>query len=148
MDSAAVEATGIKPLRRELAQINAIQDRRGVQTAIAWLHGVGISASFVFRSVPDAKKSARTIAEVYQSGLGLPHREYYLRRAPLTRKSGESTSLMSPRCSGSRVSIKPRPDGRRSRDYRRFLEGKPEPAPIDGLTGPQRFLLAGRRSGS
>ena len=26
--------------------------------------------------------------------------------------------------------------------YRRSLEGKPEPAPIDGLTGPQRFFLA------
>jgi putative endopeptidase len=26
--------------------------------------------------------------------------------------------------------------------YRRSLEGKPEPAPIDGFTGPQRFFLA------
>jgi putative endopeptidase len=26
--------------------------------------------------------------------------------------------------------------------YRRSLQGKPEPAPIDGLTGPQRFFLA------
>jgi predicted metalloendopeptidase len=26
--------------------------------------------------------------------------------------------------------------------YRRSLEGKPEPSPIDGLTGPQRFFLA------
>jgi putative endopeptidase len=79
MDSAAVEAAGIKPLRRDLAQINAIHDRQGVRTTIARLHGMGIPAAFVFRSVPDAKKSARTIAEVYQGGLGLPDRDYYLK---------------------------------------------------------------------
>jgi putative endopeptidase len=79
MDSAAVEAAGIKPLRRELAQINAIHDRQGLRTTIARLHGMGIPAAFVFRSVPDAKKSARTIAEAYQGGLGLPDRDYYLK---------------------------------------------------------------------
>ncbi len=79
MDSAAVEAAGIRPLQPELAQINTIHDRRGVQAAIARLHGMGIPAGFVFRSVPDAKKSARTIAEVYQGGLGLPDRDYYLK---------------------------------------------------------------------
>jgi putative endopeptidase len=79
MDSTAVEAAGIKPLQRELSQINAIDDRRRVQAAIARLHGVGIPAAFVFQSVPDAKKSARTIAEVYQGGLGLPDRDYYVK---------------------------------------------------------------------
>lgn len=86
MDSAAVEAAGIKPLRGELTQINAIHDRRGVQAAIARLHGMGIPAAFVFRSVPDAKKSARTIVEVYQGGLGLPDREYYLKEDSASAK--------------------------------------------------------------
>jgi putative endopeptidase len=40
---------------------------------------MGVPAGFVFRSVPDAKRSARTIAEVYQGGLGLPDRDYYLK---------------------------------------------------------------------
>jgi putative endopeptidase len=79
MDSTAVEAAGIKPLQRELSQIDAIHDRRGVQAAIARLHGMGIPAAFVFQSVPDAKKSARTIGEVYQGGLGLPDRDYYVK---------------------------------------------------------------------
>ena len=33
------------------------------------------------------------------------------------------------------------------RAYRGTLAGKPEPAPIDGLTADQRFFLAGRGSG-
>ncbi len=79
MDSAAVESAGITPLRGELDQIAAIKDRQGVETAIAHLHRLGIPAAFAFRSNPDAKKSSRTIAEVYQAGLGMPDRDYYTR---------------------------------------------------------------------
>ena len=79
MDSAAVESAGITPLQGELSQIAAIKDRRGVETAIARLHRLGIPAAFAFRSNPDAKKSTRTIAEVYQAGLGMPDRDYYTR---------------------------------------------------------------------
>jgi putative endopeptidase len=77
MDSTAIEAAGIRPLRRELDLIAAIHDRRGLQREIARLHSMGIPAGFMFRSTPDAKKSSRTIAEAYQGGLGLPERDYY-----------------------------------------------------------------------
>ena len=77
MDSAAVESAGITPLQGELDQIATIKDRREVETAIARLHRLGIPAAFVFQSKPDAKKSTRTIAEVYQAGLGMPDRDYY-----------------------------------------------------------------------
>src|SRR5687767_8561306 len=77
MDSAAVESAGITPLKGELDEIVAIKERRGVETAIARLHRRGIPAAFAFRSNPDAKKSTRTIAEVYQAGLGMPDRDYY-----------------------------------------------------------------------
>jgi putative endopeptidase len=80
MDSSAVEAAGIRPLRGQLNQIAAIHDRQGVQAAIARLHTMGIPAAFVFRSTPDAKRSARTIAEAYQGGLGLPDRDYYTKK--------------------------------------------------------------------
>jgi predicted metalloendopeptidase len=67
----------MRPLRGELSRIAAIRGRPGVETAIIHLHQLGIPAAFVFRSTPDAKKSARTIGEVYQGGLGLPDRDYY-----------------------------------------------------------------------
>jgi putative endopeptidase len=77
MDSAAIEKAGIAPLAGELKSIAGIRDQRGVESAIAQLHREGIPAAFVFRSTPDAKKSSRTILEVYQGGLGLPDRDYY-----------------------------------------------------------------------
>ena len=86
MDSAAVERAGMDPLRAELNQIAAIRDRRGVEAAIVRLHQLGIPAGFVFRSNPDAKKSARTIAEVYQGGLGLPDRDYYTKTDSASEK--------------------------------------------------------------
>jgi putative endopeptidase len=79
MDSAAVEAAGIRPLQPELTRIAAIRDRRGLEAVLARFHGMGLPAGFVFRSAPDAKKSSRTIAEIYQGGLGLPDRDYYLK---------------------------------------------------------------------
>jgi len=58
MDSIRVETAGIQPLKRDLAEIDAIDDREGVRQAIARLHEMGIPAAFVFRAVPDAKRSA------------------------------------------------------------------------------------------
>ncbi len=86
MDSAAVEAAGIKPLQSELTHIHSIKDRRGVEAAISRLHRIGIPAAFAFRSTPDAKKSSRTIAEVYQAGLGLPDRDYYTKADSASEK--------------------------------------------------------------
>jgi putative endopeptidase len=86
MDSTAVEAAGITPLANELRQIDAIRDRAGVELAIARLHRIGIPAAFGFRSTPDAKRSIRTIAEVYQAGLGLPDRDYYTKTDSASKK--------------------------------------------------------------
>jgi putative endopeptidase len=86
MDSSAVEAAGLRPLERDLNTIAAIRTRSGVEEAIARFHRLGIPAAFVFRSTPDAKKSARTIAEVYQGGLGLPDRDYYLKTDSASEK--------------------------------------------------------------
>jgi putative endopeptidase len=86
MDSAAVEAAGISPLADQLRQIEAIRDRPGVEAAIARLHRIGVPAAFAFRSTPDAKKSSRTIAELYQAGLGLPDRDYYTKADTASEK--------------------------------------------------------------
>jgi putative endopeptidase len=86
MDSAAVEKAGIRPLKGELDRIAAIRDRGGIESGIARFHRLGIPAGFVFRSTPDAKKSARTIAEVYQGGLGLPDRDYYTKTDSASKK--------------------------------------------------------------
>jgi putative endopeptidase len=86
MDSAAIDRAGIEPLRAELNRIAAIRDRDGIEAGIARLHRLGIPAGFVFGSVPDAKNSARTIAQVYQGGLGLPDRDYYTKKDSSSQK--------------------------------------------------------------
>ncbi|HJR16963.1 MAG TPA: M13 family metallopeptidase [Gemmatimonadales bacterium] len=86
MDSATVESAGITPLSGELKRLETISDRSGVEAGIVRLHKVGIPAAFAFRSTPDAKQSTRTIAELYQAGLGLPDRDYYTKSDSASQK--------------------------------------------------------------
>jgi predicted metalloendopeptidase len=79
MDSTAIEAAGIKPLARDLGRIAAIGNRKQTEVELARLHRQFVTAGFFFHSTPDARKSERTIAEIYQSGLGLPDRDYYVK---------------------------------------------------------------------
>jgi putative endopeptidase len=79
MDSAAVEAAGIKPLAAELGRIAAIRNRKETEIQLARLHRRQVDAGFFIHSTPDAKRSERTIAEIYQAGIGLPDRDYYVK---------------------------------------------------------------------
>jgi putative endopeptidase len=79
MDSIAIEAAGIKPLAAELGRIAAIRNRKQTEAELARLHRQQVNAAFFFHSSPDAKRSGRTIGEIYQGGLGLPDRDYYVK---------------------------------------------------------------------
>ncbi|MGB8266118.1 MAG: M13 family metallopeptidase [Candidatus Velthaea sp.] len=75
--SNAVENAGTAPLADELATIDAIADRAGLIAEIAHLQKLGVLMPFAYGSSPDAKNAAQIIAEIDQSGLGLPDRDYY-----------------------------------------------------------------------
>lgn len=79
MDSTGIERAGLRPLKTELGRIAAIRSRRDIQTELARLQRQQVDAAFAFRSTPDPKQTTRTIAEIYQAGLGMPDREYYLK---------------------------------------------------------------------
>jgi putative endopeptidase len=79
MDTSAIEAAGLKPLVAELAEVEAIQDRKGLDSEIARLHRQANNVAFGFGSVPDFKNSSQMIAVAHQGGLGMPDRDYYLR---------------------------------------------------------------------
>ncbi len=79
MDTTAVDGAGLKPLAAELAAIDAIKDRKGIDAEIARLHKQNIGAVFEFGSSPDFKDSAHNLAEADQGGLGMPDRDYYTR---------------------------------------------------------------------
>jgi putative endopeptidase len=78
MDTAAVEAKGVRPLGPELASIRALQDR--AQFA-AWMGraNAGFRSSIFGLGIDvDAKTPTIYRVDVTQSGLGLPDRDYYL----------------------------------------------------------------------
>jgi putative endopeptidase len=79
MDTAAIDAAGIKPLEPEFERIAAIKTATDLQAEFARLEHEGVDAVFGFGSTPDFKDSTQNIAALVQGGLGLPDREYYLR---------------------------------------------------------------------
>lgn len=79
MDTAAIEAAGLKPLAADLAAINAVEDRQALDAEVARLQRQGADVVFRFGSGQDVKDSTRVIAQAGQGGLGLPDRDYYFR---------------------------------------------------------------------
>ncbi|MFI5120592.1 MAG: M13 family metallopeptidase [Thermoanaerobaculia bacterium] len=78
MDTAKIEADGLKPLAPALAKIGAVKDAASLVATIAWLQRAGVGAGFVFAVNQDFKDSSVMQAWLYQGGLGLPDRDYYL----------------------------------------------------------------------
>jgi len=79
MDTSAIDSAGLKPLAAELAAIEAVEDRKALETEIASLQRERVNAVFRFFSAPDFKDSSRNLAQLSQGGLGMPDRDYYLR---------------------------------------------------------------------
>lgn len=85
MDEARVAEEGIRPLEPVLRRIAATRDRAALATAIAFLQEIGTSAAFRVDVAPDDRDSAVNILQLSQAGLGLPDRDYYLKRDTRSR---------------------------------------------------------------
>jgi endothelin-converting enzyme/putative endopeptidase len=79
MDEPSIDRRGLDPLRPDLDAIAALSSTSAIAPLVARLHLAGASGLFNFGSEQDAKNSSRFIAAVYQGGLGLPDRDYYLK---------------------------------------------------------------------
>ncbi len=79
MDEARLERLGIAPLKGELAKIDAIKDKAELPAMFAQLGKIGVNSPFGFYIHQDAKDSTKYVADLSQSGLGMPDRDYYLR---------------------------------------------------------------------
>jgi predicted metalloendopeptidase len=82
MDIKTIDAKGIGPLKPTLDRIRALKDKQELAAEVVRLHRAGIGALFDFSSGQDAKDSTAVIAQLDQSGLGLPDRDYYLKDDP------------------------------------------------------------------
>jgi putative endopeptidase len=77
-DADAVAAQGLHPLDDEFARIEAIDSRDALVREIARLQRIGVNALCAVYIFQDLKQSDRHALYLYQGGLGLPNRDYYV----------------------------------------------------------------------
>ena len=77
-DSARIEANGLKPLEKDLAEIAALRTHEDVARAMA-LPALRLGGPFGMRIGTDDKNPNAYVVFLRQAGLGLPDRDYYLR---------------------------------------------------------------------
>ncbi|MGB9990282.1 M13 family metallopeptidase [Massilia sp. SM-13] len=80
MDEAKLEQQGIKPLAGELSRIRALKDKKALPGLIAHLNRIGVPTPYTVGVSQDARESTRYAVYMSQSGLGLPDRDYYLKK--------------------------------------------------------------------
>lgn len=78
MDTVAIEKAGYEPIKPWLEKINAIKTGDDLMRTTAQMHRTYTFAMFVNWVGQDDKNSADVIMNMWQGGLGLPDRDYYL----------------------------------------------------------------------
>jgi putative endopeptidase len=86
MDTSAIEKEGIKPIEPELVKILGAKNFKEIQQLIAYYHTLEISSLFNFFGEPDSKNSEMIITALYQGGLGLGDRDYYIAEDARTKE--------------------------------------------------------------
>ncbi|MBL7972425.1 MAG: M13 family metallopeptidase [Prolixibacteraceae bacterium] len=79
MDTVKIEADGLAPVQPLFDQISAIQGKYDVMKVVSDFHTKGIFPMFSFFSDADQKNSEMVVAYLYQGGLGMPDRDYYMK---------------------------------------------------------------------
>jgi putative endopeptidase len=78
MNEQNVEKLGFEPVKPWLNEIKSINDVNGFISQVYKMHTSGLYPLFAFYAAPDETNSNMIIANLYQSGLGLGDRDYYL----------------------------------------------------------------------
>lgn len=78
MDTAQIEKLGIEGVSTFFESISTISSKEGIQKQIESYHSQFIGSVFGVYGGADSKNSEMVITHLYQSGLGMPDRDYYL----------------------------------------------------------------------
>lgn len=78
MDTATIEAQGPEPLMSYLREIEALSSVADVQRLVVEYHKEGNGVLFSFFGSADKQNSDQVISQLYQGGLGMSDRDYYL----------------------------------------------------------------------
>lgn len=82
MDSTAIERAGATPIKATLTSIDAVNSRPALLDEIARLQMKGVNVAFSYGPSVDVHDAARYIATFDRGGLGLPDRDYYIKKDP------------------------------------------------------------------
>lgn len=85
MDSATIEKNGLQPLQPLLNEIDAISDIRRLSAMVGKLERIGVGTIIGTYIGQDAKNSEVIALQFWQTGLGLPEREYYFKNDSATQ---------------------------------------------------------------
>lgn len=89
MDSAKIEADGVKPIQKTLDDISKLKTKDDVVLKAASLHRIQIYPFFFYFTSQDAKNSSYYQAQLYQGGLSLPDRDYYIEKDEKSQETRE-----------------------------------------------------------
>lgn len=78
MDTDTIEKAGIAPIQPMLDEISKIDSPQSLMNTVVDFHRQGLPAFFGFGSEIDSLDSKKQIGGMYQGGLGLPSKDYYL----------------------------------------------------------------------
>lgn len=90
MDTANIQKAGLAPLAPWLARIDAIKTSDDLLKEIITQHTEGIGTVFAFYVSPDDKNVNKQICQLFQSGLGMPDRDFYFNMDSRTTKIREA----------------------------------------------------------
>ena len=79
MDEPRLEALDAKPIAAQLIAIDSMKSKGAIPAVIAQFNQRGITAPYGVNINQDARAPSHYIPTIYQAGLGLPDRDYYLR---------------------------------------------------------------------
>jgi putative endopeptidase len=89
MDTATIEKQGAAPIKADMDAIDKIKDMNGVLHYTAKLQMWGSNPMFSFYAGQDPKNSEVQVPQIFQGGLSLPDRDYYVDQSESKKKIRE-----------------------------------------------------------
>jgi predicted metalloendopeptidase len=85
IDTAAIDARGLKPIQKELDRVAAIGDLAALNAALTDFQKSAPTGPFGIYALPDLKNSKEMIANIGAGGISLPDRDYYFKDDPRSK---------------------------------------------------------------
>ena len=89
MDTAAIDARGIKPIQADLAKVGALKTSKEVSAYLSSLPREGSGGMVAVIAMPDLKNTKDMIANVAAGGISLPDRDYYFKDDARSKQTRE-----------------------------------------------------------